>query len=384
MLMKQQKYYEREKMDWAEKKSISAKSDDKCCHCGNCAFFGHPDHVDRVATVEHVIPISKGGSNHHLNLVMLCEDCNKEKGNKIMPIGWYPYLKEEYKPDLNEYITSWLQVTETERTHVLQYDEYLVPLVQKQFYGYRGHHKKSVFTVNVKVKRANWDDSEKMTEYLIKYLTKNGELGTEEAAAMNIAFWLTFGSIYYVEKNNEIICMTALTMKHVLERESFHGMDVIPYMYMFPYYSNDASVLMTYDIITTLSKYICKENNLDVLPISALMLKADKLTSKFGAWMKGYSADISGFQEFLFTTLTDKKVELNDDAMTVEDMTAAEKKTYAFLSQFKDTNDHILDFLLKYSDSDDIAWMTNCLISYPLLKGTELGECLKNAGFVGL
>ena len=58
-------------------------------------------------------------------------------------------------------------------------------------------------------------------------------------------------------------------------------------------------------------------------------------------------------------------------------MSDDEKKTYEFVKQFKDINDNILSYLYKYSNSDDILWMTNCLISYSLIENTELGNKLK-------
>ena len=375
--MKLQRYYDREKMDWQEKKSISLKSNDVCSHCGKFAFFGHPEHVDRLATIEHVIPISKGGSNHHINLVMLCEDCNKEKDRKIMPISWYAYLKDEYKEELNKYITNYLMVMETERTHLLSYDEYIFPLDQKLFMGYQGHSKKQSFRVNVKMKRANWDDFDLMTDYLIKYLKKNNSLDDEEAAAMNIAFWLTFGSIYYVEKNRDITCMVAITMKHVSSVEDYHGIDVMPFMYFFPLYSTESSTWMIYDMIKIIPDYICKEKGLNIMPASAILLKKDKNSSRLSNVMRPIPADINNFVEFQFvTTLDNGDIDTSNEHREIDGMTEDEKRTYNFTKQFKDENDKILDYLCKYSDRQDISWMANCLISFMLIKDTELGKLI--------
>lgn len=33
------------------------------------------------ATADHIIPISKGGNNTQINLVVCCKDCNNERGN---------------------------------------------------------------------------------------------------------------------------------------------------------------------------------------------------------------------------------------------------------------------------------------------------------------
>lgn len=53
-----------------------------CFYCGK--IIGNHN-----ATVDHYIPLSKGGSCHPENLVWACQPCNQAKGNK---------LPEEFKP----------------------------------------------------------------------------------------------------------------------------------------------------------------------------------------------------------------------------------------------------------------------------------------------
>ena len=38
-----------------------------------------------TATIEHIVPISKGGSNLRANFMAVCSHCNNERGNK--PLG---------------------------------------------------------------------------------------------------------------------------------------------------------------------------------------------------------------------------------------------------------------------------------------------------------
>lgn len=39
----------------------------------------------KKANIEHIIPVSKGGSNKQKNLVMACPECNKYKNDKLIP-----------------------------------------------------------------------------------------------------------------------------------------------------------------------------------------------------------------------------------------------------------------------------------------------------------
>lgn len=51
----------------------------KCIYCGLGAKDG------AVLNVDHILPISKGGSNEAYNLQTLCRDCNNGKADRIMP-----------------------------------------------------------------------------------------------------------------------------------------------------------------------------------------------------------------------------------------------------------------------------------------------------------
>jgi 5-methylcytosine-specific restriction endonuclease McrA len=46
-----------------------------CCHwCGS-------ELNEQIATADHVIPIARGGTNHHKNLVLACRPCNQKRGH---------------------------------------------------------------------------------------------------------------------------------------------------------------------------------------------------------------------------------------------------------------------------------------------------------------
>ena len=58
----------------------------ECCYCGT--------HVNKSnATMDHVVPLSKGGKTNWENIVTACGPCNSRKGNHVGP-QWKP----KYKP----------------------------------------------------------------------------------------------------------------------------------------------------------------------------------------------------------------------------------------------------------------------------------------------
>jgi hypothetical protein len=46
---------------------------------------------EKNVTIDHIVPISKGGNNCQLNLIPCCVDCNSERGNQ----EFYKYLKQK-------------------------------------------------------------------------------------------------------------------------------------------------------------------------------------------------------------------------------------------------------------------------------------------------
>jgi 5-methylcytosine-specific restriction endonuclease McrA len=59
---------------------------EKCAYCGvKLSTY--------TATLDHVIPLSRGGSDEPRNLVWCCKKCNYSKGNKLP----YEWLKEGKK-----------------------------------------------------------------------------------------------------------------------------------------------------------------------------------------------------------------------------------------------------------------------------------------------
>ena len=68
------------------KEFLSENTNSKCIYC-NCKLN------ENNATSDHIIPISKGGNNCKLNLIVCCVKCNNERGD----LPFYQYLKLKNK-----------------------------------------------------------------------------------------------------------------------------------------------------------------------------------------------------------------------------------------------------------------------------------------------
>lgn len=57
----------------------------RCYYCNK--QYSPPD-----LTMDHIIPLSRGGASEKINLVASCKDCNNKKKN-LLPIEWEEYLE---------------------------------------------------------------------------------------------------------------------------------------------------------------------------------------------------------------------------------------------------------------------------------------------------
>jgi 5-methylcytosine-specific restriction endonuclease McrA len=76
-------------LDFRDKYFADIMERDYCVRCAYCCKDLKPDSKDPkdVATIDHVIPVSKGGAVFLLdNLVSACYHCNQAKGNTTLTV----------------------------------------------------------------------------------------------------------------------------------------------------------------------------------------------------------------------------------------------------------------------------------------------------------
>ena len=86
-----------------QRKQVLERSNYHCLCCGKKLELGDED-----CTIDHVIPLSRGGTNDIDNLVTLCFDCNSYKSNDIyVPHSFFRNASAAKTRELDEYFSAW-------------------------------------------------------------------------------------------------------------------------------------------------------------------------------------------------------------------------------------------------------------------------------------
>lgn len=77
---------------------------------GICACCGKKLTI-KTMTIEHIIPLSRGGKNEDENKTILCQACNQEKDNRFyLPIGYYHAIAKTSRfLQMQQYVINWYQ-----------------------------------------------------------------------------------------------------------------------------------------------------------------------------------------------------------------------------------------------------------------------------------
>lgn len=95
---------ERRLFTYPERKATLMRSKGRCACCGKKL-------TTKTMTMDHIIPLLRGGKNEPENLVALCEACNKQKGNMLyLPYGFYTAITNSAEMNtMEKYVENWFQ-----------------------------------------------------------------------------------------------------------------------------------------------------------------------------------------------------------------------------------------------------------------------------------
>ena len=335
---------EREFKNRDQKEAIAMKSDNKCVWCGKKVYIGYPG-----ATIDHYIPLKKGGTNEFTNLVLMCEECNQKKGSYVIPLNIAArHLKEPYLSELGNYFEDYVSKYDyLSRGNLMCCDMYELDVMPEDYATVlkRNHRKgkqtKELYNKSVyNLKRAYPDDLEPLTEYFAKYLEKYDELESVDAARENIKFWLRFGSIYYVEVKDEIYSFAvALINKHGFVLYN-----------IFSYYSTKLARTLAQGMVNCLSYAITTENNLPGITIGVSILAKDSLSQKIHTTVP--LVDSVGFAIVGYQY---KNYDYHGD------ISEGSQRIQEFKDKFYNIDDKIKDYL-DHIEQYHLQWMANQML----------------------
>ena len=196
------KVEQRRRFTKTEKLQMLAKSNSRCCHCGEILDI-------HSMSVEHAVPISHAGMNDERNLVALCKTCNPVKDDKVLTNAvpaYYKYLNLEPLLKLLEYVDEYCKTYKYfEWNNFTQEDDTLItpknmPTAKQQI------EDKEIIKILPKLilHKARYCDLDNIVDFYYKKLKDNGVSYDETIEAIYKNFLL--GAIYCIQTPyNEIV-----------------------------------------------------------------------------------------------------------------------------------------------------------------------------------
>jgi len=181
-----------------EKLVMLEKSGFRCSCCGTP--IGLSD-----MTVEHVIPISKGGTNDMGNMVALCNTCNRLKDDLVVsPRIYYKFLKPQYIEELEDnqlgyYNSKWLSMHDIMPADIQLLENDVGRQVRKVLSGSaRGSN--FMYCSNFQISKAYYKDLDEIYHFCLKY---NEKYHLDYDVKNVISAYFMRGALYMLRKPNK-------------------------------------------------------------------------------------------------------------------------------------------------------------------------------------
>ena len=167
----------------------------RCAHCNVLLRNTHEDDF----SIEHVVPLRKGGSNNPRNLIALCKSCNEAKQDDIIdPKEYYAYAPEWKLREVCETFDKYIQDVDWLAYDTLfKLDRFDLPAM-KSFLNPKSH---KIFNIpaTYQVRRMR---RQEVHDYLFEY---TGHLDTLDKPQMNYELDEINTTYYRVMGNDETI-----------------------------------------------------------------------------------------------------------------------------------------------------------------------------------
>ncbi|MFO8008400.1 MAG: HNH endonuclease [Candidatus Brocadiia bacterium] len=79
------------------RRNLFARDENRCQYCG--AKFPSPE-----LSIDHIVPMSRGGGTDWTNVVCACTECNKQKGGRTPQEAGMHLIRQPFRPKVNPMI----------------------------------------------------------------------------------------------------------------------------------------------------------------------------------------------------------------------------------------------------------------------------------------
>ena len=147
------------------KRAVARKTDNRCAMCGKHIQIGDGDF-----TIDHFIPLNKGGNNSVENLIPMCTECNKKKTDNIYSAyGMLPFLKNKYRKEIinitHKYLNEYLWLSDN---NILSFDNEKITLQVPIII--RNSSKQNYYNIPIKLEKVK-----EVTDEIIEFISKYNE-----------------------------------------------------------------------------------------------------------------------------------------------------------------------------------------------------------------
>lgn len=189
-------------LSYDDKEMINSRNRYKCACCGKTLRVG------KNFTVEHIIPLSQGGTNKPENLIGLCKKCNDEKADSIMPYHWYKYLSDDISQEVYNLIQEYLGCTRYVTENTFNGVDRVVCSIYKNVYtgDLSTIRQKGSVEIHCNFYKANYSDLDGIYNAYLKYNKKHKIDYYGDGIKRSLTEIFETGGIYVMKNtSNEIV-----------------------------------------------------------------------------------------------------------------------------------------------------------------------------------
>lgn len=218
-----------------ERKTALIKTSGRCAVCGKQLHY-------KEATIEHIFPLSKGGTYEEYNLTVLCEKCNLNKSDTMADISYYRFIEPEFRPLYKKKHEELITKYDTDK--ILVHDPEIfrfMPDIALQMFARQSKNKQMKMlnptsirslTKKVELTRAYEADAEKIANFIQGRIKSKYFIGNRTFYDSDYRVYEDIRACFRSSRNSEVLMMESkgelcgcILIKDAADFEIFHQLE---------------------------------------------------------------------------------------------------------------------------------------------------------------